>query len=194
MTMEWITTSTILERLQDYENASAWNRFVARFRTPIVEFARKMGLANADAEDAAQETLMAFAKAYRKGHYDRNKGRLSKWLFGIAYLHVRRIYGDRARRDAQVESGCCASIPDERDATISWDKTWRQSVLEQCLARVRQEVEPTTYRAFEMTALVKRPAAEVAGELSISRNAVFIAKHRVLTRLRKLQEEYERVD
>ena len=194
MAMEWITTSTILDRLQDYENASAWNRFVARFRTPIVEFAGKMGLTSADAEDAAQETLMAFAKAYREGHYDRNKGRLNKWLFGIAYLHIRRIYGERARREAQVESRFLPSLPDEREATISWAKTWRQSVLEQCLARVRQEVEPTTYQAFEMTVLVKRPAAEVSGALSISRNAVYIAKHRVLTRLRKLQEEYERVD
>lgn len=194
--MEWLTTSTILDNLRDYNNEAAWGRFVARFRLPIVSFARNMGLPHADAEDVAQETLLAFAQAYRNDSYDRSKGRLSQWLFGIAYRQVLHMFGHRTRRDVQVSptgdlTSYWSSLPDEKTATVSWDETWQRTVLEQCLEQVRGETNSATFQAFQLTALAKRPPAEVASELGITRNAVFIAKHRVLSRLRALQEEYE---
>ncbi len=194
--MDWHTTSAILEDLHDYENRSAWDMFVSRFRRPMVCFVRDMGLGEADAEDVTQEALLAFAKAYRAGKYDRSKGRLSKWLFGIVFRQVlsarreRARHGGPAARDEKSAS-FWANLPDEGDATASWDQTWQRTVLQQCLDQVRHEVEETTFRAFELTALAKRPPAEVAKQLGITRNAVFIAKHRVLQRLGKRQQEYE---
>ena len=91
--MDWITTSTILEGLKEFEGGDAWERLVERFRRPIVSFIRDLGLAESDAEDVAQETLIAFAEAYREGKYDPAKGRLSHWLFGIAWVR---------RRDAHI--------------------------------------------------------------------------------------------
>ena len=55
------------------------------------------------------------------------------------------------------------------------------------------ELEPNTVQAFEQTAIRNRPASEVAAELGMSRNAVFLAKHRVLKRVRELQEQIESV-
>src|SRR5262245_31777004 len=97
--MTWITTATVLQQLRDFENRSAWDSFTERFRRPVVSFAKSMGLTQADAEDAAQETLLAFAEAYRRGQYDPSKGRLSRFLFGIAYrqsLKARRLAGKGA--------------------------------------------------------------------------------------------------
>ena len=165
--MEWLTTSTILESLRDYENAAAWDRFVTRFRRPIVFFARETGLSEPDAEDVAQEALLAFAKAYRQGSYNRSKGRLSKWLFGIVYRQVLYARRQRARRDAEVQVSNDAlfwsDVPDQKTAQQSWNQTWQRSVLQHCLDQVRHEVEPKTFQAFEMTALAKRPATEVVG-------------------------------
>ena len=202
--MEWVTTSTILDDLRDHENRSVWDRFVARFRAPIVSFAQSMCLPHADAEDVAQEALLAFAESYRNGNYDPSKGRLSHWLFGIAFRQVQRIRARRARQEVQVppaadgtpaegDTSFWSGLPDENVATASWNHTWERAVLEQCLEQVRQEVEPTTFRAFEKLALGGRPPAEVASELGITRNAAFIAKHRVLRRLRELQQEYEQL-
>ena len=196
--MEWVTTSTILEKLHDFDNRSAWDRLVDRFRTPIVSFALSMGLRRPDAEDVAQEALIAFAESYRAGKYDPTRGRLSDWLFGIAYRQLLNLRKRLGRREKTVAStgettSCWAGLPDEREATKSWNEQWARAVLQTCLARVRREVEPTSIQAFELYALAKQPAADVATQLGISRNAVFIAKHRVLNRLRELQEQYERV-
>jgi RNA polymerase sigma-70 factor (ECF subfamily) len=51
---------------------------------------------------------------------------------------------------------------------------------------VKVQFEPQTWQAFQRVALEDIPAAQVAQELNISVNAVFIAKSRVLSRLREL--------
>ena len=115
--MEWITTSTILVSLGDYSNRAAWERFTDRCRPPVLRFVRGMGLSEVDAEDAAQGTLLAFAEGFRKGQYDRSKGRLSSWLFGIAFRQalnkrrslVRRAVGPCPRLAAGVHDGDAAA-------------------------------------------------------------------------------------
>lgn len=193
--MEWITTSTILTDLADFTNRQAWERFVHRFRDPIGRFGRQMGLSEADAEEAAQDTLLAFAESFRNGQYDRAKGRLSRWLFGIAYrqLLARRRSAFRRRSVAlqTEESGFLDQIPGEADAQQWWEQEWEQAMLELCLHRVRQEVEPPTMRAFELVMRGGRTPAEAAKELGIPTKAVYNAKFRVLKRLRALRREIE---
>jgi RNA polymerase sigma-70 factor (ECF subfamily) len=46
------------------------------------------------------------------------------------------------------------------------------------------EFEPATWRAFWECVVNERPAAEVASELELTENAVYLAKGRVLRRLR----------
>lgn len=190
--MEWLTTSTILERLRDYENRNAWDQFAERFRQPIVRFARQMGLSSTDAEDAAQETLIAFAEAYRRGQYHRDRGRLSQWLFGIAYrqsLNARRKHARNAARIVRDSSGAArlGEVADEQAATSHWETVWEESLLDDCLRQVRREVEPVTYRAFELSVRDGQPAADVATALEVPVKTVYNAKHRVLKRIRELR-------
>ena len=194
--MEWRTTSTILRDLRDFDRDDAWGSFVERFRRPIVSFARRLGHSSADAEDVAQDALVAFAEAFRAGRYQRDKGRLSQWLFGIAYRHALRERERKGRKQAVAAPGgdrqsFLASIPDEASASQLWDREWESALLTECLDQVRQEVEPNTMRAFEMTALENRAAAEVAAELGIATTAVYNGKHRVVKRLRELRDQFE---
>jgi RNA polymerase sigma-70 factor (ECF subfamily) len=53
---------------------------------------------------------------------------------------------------------------------------------------VEMEFEPSTVRAFQLVALEGVPGAQAAGALGISLTAVYIAKSRVLSRLRELAE------
>jgi len=188
---DWITTSTILRGLRDFEDRGAWEGFVSRFRGPIVRLALAQGLAPADADDVAQETLLAFADGFRAGRYDVQTGRLSRWLFGIAYRQILRARTLRDRRAPEVEDA--SAVVDEAAATRSWDVEWERAILAQCMTQARSEVQPTTFRAFELTALENRDAAVVAAELAVDVKAVYNAKHRVLKRIRELREAMEAV-
>ena len=188
--MAWLTTATVLQNLRDFDNREAWSSFADRFRQPVVSFARSMGLHQADAEDAAQETLLAFAEAYRRGQYDPAKGRLSKFLFGIAYrqaLRARRV----GAQVAPVGTTVWAQVPHEQDASGIWDTEWEQSLLDECLRQVRSEFEPATFRAFELTVREGLDAAEAARQLDVPVKSVYNAKHRILKRIRELRGQYE---
>ncbi|MBX3373702.1 MAG: RNA polymerase sigma factor [Phycisphaeraceae bacterium] len=172
----------------------AWRDFTGRFRQPIVRFARSLGLSGAAAEDVAQETLIAFADQVRRGRYDRARGRLSRWLFGIAYrqaLNERRAGARRAARTAPADSHLVDSLPDEQSATRTWDRLWERSVLEQCLQQVRGEVDPDTFRAFELVIRDEKSPADAASILGRPVKLVYNAKHRVLKRIRELRAELE---
>ncbi|MFN0006539.1 MAG: RNA polymerase sigma factor [Planctomycetota bacterium] len=186
---EWVTTSTVLDRLANYSDRGAWERLAERFRGPILAYARRRGLGEAECEDVAQESLLAFAEAYREGEYDRTRGRLSRWLFGIAWRRV-----EEARRGLARARGLVEETPSELDlaapgeASPEWLEIWERSMIELCLRQARQEVEPGTFRAFEMLVLESRSVEETALELGLTANAVTIAKHRVGKRVRELVE------
>ncbi len=193
--MNWITTSTILQNLTDCANHAAWDRFNRRFTGPIVRFGRQMGLTEADAEEAAQETLLAFAEGYRKGRYDRTKGRLSRWLFGIAFRQAlskkRSVVRRTAQTNAPVDSTFWDGLAGEESAATVWDKEWQESILQICLGRVREQVEPATYRAFELVMRDGQTPKQAADLLGVPVKAVYNAKYTVLTRLRSIKAEVE---
>lgn len=170
---------------------AAWRQFVERFREPLRRLARSTGLDDGEAEDAAQQTLLVFHDGLRRGTYDRDRGRLSAWLFGIARNEIRRAGQRRQRRTALGLAGG-ESWPSEAEAAgveQDWQLAWQQQLLAMAMARVRREVQPNTWLAFERVQLHGEDPAAVAAALGLSRNAVFVAKHRVLTRLRAIEAE-----
>ena len=196
--MDWLTTSTILEDLRDFKNETAWQQLGARFRRPIVHFALRLGVPAADAEDVAQETLLAFAEAYRKGRYNRASGRLSRWLFGIAYKQILRQRRVDARRSAklagrQPDTAFWDQVPDEQSASGLWDREWERFLWTHCVERARYEFQPQTFQAFEWAVRGDRSADDTARDLAVSVKVVYNAKHRVLKRIRELRTELEEV-
>ena len=194
---EWVTTSTILLGLRRFDNDDAWRRFHTRFQKPILAFARRIGLTPSEADDCAQETLLEFANAYRSGKYDPDRGRLSSWLFGIAYRKALQARDARGRGTARKSEGANTefwrSLPDEQSATEVFEREWRQAVFERCLEQVRREVAENTFLAFVLTVCQGRSPDEAAAALGITRGSVYTSKHRVLRRVRELQQQLELV-
>jgi RNA polymerase sigma factor (sigma-70 family) len=192
--MDWLTTSTILDRLRDNRDDAMWLQFNDRFRLPLVRFAAKMGLSDDLAEDVAQETLLAFCEGYREGKYDRTQGRLSSWLFGIAYRQaanaVRKRARDRAKRDPRAaDPEFLAEVPAEAEATQVWDREWQEAAVARCLGLLRSEVQEHTYEAFHRVVYSGQAVEQVARDLEMSANQVYVAKHRCLKRLGELVRE-----
>jgi RNA polymerase sigma factor (sigma-70 family) len=186
------TTSTVmLQGLRDNGNHQAWEQFERRYRTMLWSFCVKLGLQSADAQDAAQEAITAFIEAYQAGRYDREKGRLRSWLFGIAHRKAIDIHR-RCRREIVISdqsdgSMFLGALESPNQATQIWEQEWQAAVLRACMDGVRREVNPATFEAFELQVLHQKPVAEIAGRLSMSTHAVHCAKSRVLARIRELR-------
>ena len=188
------TNTCLLVGLRDLRNEQVWQEFSNRYSPVLINFGRRLGLSEQDAEDAAQETLISFSNAYRDGQYDPAKGRLRTWLLGIAGNRVRDLH---RRRDKKAKAGASTQVfdnlADDHSMSEAWEDEWRQAVLKACITELRQQVEPVTLEAFELYALKGVEADEVAKRLGISRNAVFLAKSRLIARLRDMQTQMEEI-
>jgi RNA polymerase sigma-70 factor, ECF subfamily len=193
--VEWMTTTQVLEDLRGDGESPAWSEFDRHFRKVVVGFALASGLSRQDAEDAAQETMLAFVKSFREGKYDRERGRLRDWLFGVARRVVLNLRSKRPLEHLIADKTTGTSfwdlVKDDKGVEELWQAEWRNMVLGQCMEQARAESDPKIFQAFEMYGLREMPVERVAEELGMSRNAVYIAKSRILSRLRELEKGFE---
>ena len=193
-----ITNTQLLDDLRNPGNETVWQQFVNRYMPMIVKYAVRAGLRSADAEDAAQQTMIAFCTAYQQGKYDREKGRLRFWLYGIARNQIKSVFKRRAKQEVQVaedtaQTDFFARQPAEADLERVWEEEWREAVLRQCLEEVHREFDAKSIEAFELFAWKGLPAQEVAERLDMTPNAVFIVKSRILKRIRELVPDMEKI-
>ncbi len=192
---QWITTTQLLDELKATRSAPAWDEFCRHFQPVVVNFARQLGLSQVDAEDAAQETMATFFKAFESGKYDRGKGRLSSWLFGVAKHVILNLRGRRPLEQLIADKTTGTSfwdlIEDDNSIQQAWENEWRRMALKGCLEQVRREFDSKVVTAFELYGLRGIDIEDVCRQLAMSRNAVYIAKSRVLSRLRALASQFE---
>lgn len=195
--MEWVTTSTIIRDLRDLSNQTAWRSFVDRFHGPVVRFITGLGFRPEDAQDIGQESLAAFAEGLRSGRYERGRGGLRAWLFGIAYKQALRQRQSARRRERLIEErdeaagGTGAELPDEKSAGDLWNTLWEKFLVEECFRQIRREFRPENVRAFELIVREGYDAGEAAEAVGTTTRAVYNAKHRILTRMRDLRSQLE---
>lgn len=186
MTVDWTTSTTILARLRDHGDGSAWGRLEDHFWEPLVRYALRLGLGLSDAQDVAQETLLAFARLHRADRYQRERGRLSSWLFGIANQRIREVRRSQLRQ-ALVLSRAGETIDEasatDCDAEALWEEEWRRAAYREALQHVRSQVAEETFRLFELTVCQGLPVAEVARRLGVAPKQVYNARYRITTRL-----------
>ena len=191
--MEWLTTSLLLDQLKRGDDG-AWQRLLVRFEAPLRGLALKVGVEPAQAGDVCSESVLALLDGLRTGRYERGKGRLSSWLLGIGRMKaLQAIDLCRRRRTTSLGESAADALPalDEQGLDAEWERSWSENIVSLSLAQVRTEVDATTFAAFEAVVVREEKPDTVAARLGMTSNAVYLAKHRILKRLRALREELE---
>jgi RNA polymerase sigma-70 factor (ECF subfamily) len=73
--------------------------------------------------------------------------------------------------------------------TAEFQAEFQKRLFRWAAEQVKDEFAPKTWQAFWRTGVDNRPVAEVAAELGMTAGAVYIARSRVLARLRQRIEE-----
>jgi len=180
------TSITLLQRLREPNQPAAWERF-ARLYTPIlVEWARRQGFHEADAADLIQDLFLKLVRVLPA--YAREPGQsFRNWLHRLLVNQghdFRRRKATRPLPGIAELGGSLEDIEAHSGAEIEEDE-YRRLVVRRALELIRPEFGEVTWTAFEHVMLEGRPAGEVAGQLGITTNAVYLTRHRVLTRLRR---------
>jgi RNA polymerase sigma-70 factor (ECF subfamily) len=187
------TNTVLLAGLLEAGNDEVWRDFDGRYRPVLRTFASRLGLAPNDAEEVAQETLAQFVELYRAGKYDRERGRLRSWIFGIAQRRVADVRRARERRREKRGESALEPLTSEPELERLFEEEWQRALLAAAFAELRAgRTDPQSIRALEMLASGNRSADEVATELSMTPNAVYAAKHRAVVKLREILTRLDR--
>jgi RNA polymerase sigma-70 factor (ECF subfamily) len=177
------TSVTLLQKLRQQGQPEAWERFV-RLYTPLLRYwaRQRCGLQEHDADDLVQDVLAGLVRKLPAFTYEPGKS-FRAWLRQVLLNQWR----DHLRRDEQApaagEVGLSRLVsPQEEDRFEAEDL---QFLVRRALEVMRAEFEPATWQACWAVVAEGRPAAEAATRLGLSVNAVYIARCRVLRRLRE---------
>ena len=186
-----MTTTALLESLFSEEDPAAWQAFDSRLRPILLGVAARMGLSEADAQDAVQECLAQVIAGARDGGYDRSKGRLRTWVIAVLKNRVRDVHRRRQRAPAMASESAIARLPADDELERVWEEESRRRLIADALETLRRsgEVLENNLRAFELYALEEKPAADVARELGMTRWAVYKATKRCKSLFQKLVVE-----
>lgn len=182
------TRTTFIHDLQSGNGQAAWRELCALYQPMLKAVALQAGLRPDDADDVTQDTLLAVFGGLKEGKYERDRGRLRNWIRGVLANRIREQYRRHKRLRSQSLDESVACSHDLPDAAL--DRVWEAALLKTVLGLVRAEVSRVTYEAFRRYALEGESASEVAEQLELSVNTVYIAKSRVMNRLRELYEEF----
>jgi RNA polymerase sigma-70 factor (ECF subfamily) len=183
------TRASLLVRLRDARDEAAWREFVELYVPVIYGYARRQGLQDADAVDLAQEVLGAVAASVPRLAYDPERGTFRGWLFTVVRRKLsnwRRSQRLRAHAGGPAVQQLLAECPAAPAAESAWEAEWQQRVFAWACERVRPDVSEATWQAFWRTAIDGRPGKPVAAELGLSVAAVYLARGRIIARLKEL--------
>ena len=181
-------TSSTLLALVKAKDQDAWDRLATLYSPLVYHWCRRNGLQEEDARNVGQDVFLVVFQKIGEFRRERPGDTFRGWLRVITRNKVRQhlqrqqtsvigVGGDNSARAIQ-------EVADQKpDAgTLSQEN---RLLYQQAVELIRGEFSESHVKAFLATVLQNRSVAETAGELQISANAVYIARSRILQRLRQ---------
>jgi RNA polymerase sigma factor (sigma-70 family) len=188
------TRLSLLVRLCDARDDGAWSQFVEIYAPLVYGYARKQGLQDADAADLTQDVLQAVSGAIRRLDYDPRRGSFRGWLFTVARNKLRKFLAAQKRPgrgtgDSDVQHRLNELPAREDEQSAWWDEEYERRVFAWAAEQVRGCFSDSTWQAFWQTAVEGKTGLQAAQSLGLSVAAVYLAKGRVMNRLKELIRE-----
>lgn len=182
------TSISLLGRLANSGSNDDWQKLLAIYRPFITNVVRGYPTLESHAEDVAQEVMLVLLRELPNFERQRT-GSFRAWLRNITINQIRAVQRKSKRfqqiaEKEQMEDLLSQLAEPASEASRLWDLQHDQAVLRQIMLIVRNDFQPSTWTVFEKHVVQGEAAAKVAGDLGISINTVFLAKSRILRRLR----------
>jgi RNA polymerase sigma-70 factor (ECF subfamily) len=184
-----VTSVSLLDRLHENTDPAAWQRLVDVYTPLIRGWLRKNSVQDTNADDLVQEVLAVVIRRFPSFQHNKRTGAFRAWLRAIS-INCARDFWKANRIRPHVTGSDFGSYLDQladpdNPLSQAWDREHDLHVARKLMEMIEPQFAETTWKAFRRVALDGIAADDVAKELGITVNAVFIAKSRVLGRLRE---------
>ena len=185
---QWPETSeSLILRIRDPQDAHAWSQFMAIYQPVVYRLSRQRGLQHADAEDLCQQVFLSVARAVETWEVQQDGPRFRNWLGRVtrnAILNaMTRTKPDRATGTSSVQD-LLLDLPDCGDMTTALLDESRMEAYRWAARQVQTEFSASTWAMFHETTIGGRSITDVAKTLGSSSGAVYVARCRVMQRIK----------
>lgn len=184
--MAYTTRKELLNALKRNENV-AWEKFLDFYGPLITLRGKDFGLTPQEVEELRQDVCVSIFTKNSIDAYDPSKGRFRDYLRGILTHRALDIVARREPvRDPRPD------LPSEEDDSKRFEQEWREFVFEKALKEVQERCDDLTFMAFQLHAMHGLPAKEVAQQLKITEQKVFLSSSRITQRLKEAVKNLEK--
>ncbi len=187
------TNHSLIARVKDLADGAAWTEFLGIYRPVVYRLARKRGMQDADAHDVTQRVFLSISQAIESWEPGANRPPFRAWLVTVTQNAVTKAL---ARRRPDVGAGTSSvmelleALPaDDPLATAEFERESRREALRWASEQIRSEFSETTWMLFWKTAVEGSSIAEVAAATGRSAGAIYMARFRVLQRMKQKVQE-----
>lgn len=184
------TCSSLIERIK-VTDPDGWSRLCHIYGPVVYGRARQAGLQADDAADVAQEVFISVSQAIGRFDHASEGTSFRGWLFTITANKIRDHFRSNEAQpaalggaDDRLQTLKANDTGALKDVDTATDDDVQNEIARRAMELLQSEFEDRTWRAFVRTAVDGASAADAAADLEMSVGAVYVAKSRVLKRLR----------
>ena len=138
-----LTRHSLIIKLADPTDTTAWREFVAIYEPLIYRLARRKGLQDADARDLCQEVFQSVAGAVER--WDPSRGSFRGWLSQIARNLVinfltRRRFQFRGSGTTSVQELLEAQPADDPSTSALFEEEYRSQLFRWAAEEIRSQI------------------------------------------------------
>lgn len=184
------TSQSLIARVKDLTDALAWAEFLAIYQPVVFRMALRRGLQDADAQDVTQQVFLSVSQAIGGWTPEVGQPPFRAWLITITRNAVTKAL---TRRKPDVGAGATSVVQlleaqavDESWISEEFVREARMDAMRWAAEQIRPEFSPMTWRLFWESVVLGRSVAEVARETGHTAGAIYMARFKVLQRLKAM--------
>lgn len=179
-------THGLLERAKSRDE-EAWERLVYLYSPLVYQWCRKAGLEPNSAADVGQEVFTAVARKISDFKRDSEGGTFRGWIRTVTQNKLndywRRLRNSAKNIGSDVDAFAAPTADEVRQSGPVDDDS--KVLFRRIVEFVRSQFSNEDWQAFWRSTVDRLPAAQVAEELNCTTNKVYLAKSRIMKRIRQ---------
>lgn len=186
------TRASLIHRLKNWQDDASWQVFFNVYWKLIYGIARKAGLADDEAQDVVQETLISVAKHMPTFKYDPSIGSFKAWLLNMARWRIisqfrkRQPVAEHKANESGTRTDTVDAAPDPNAPGLDagWEAEWETNLLHAAMENLKHRVDSQRCQIFDFYVNKEWPPEKVAERFNVSIDQIYQIKHRMTEALR----------
>ena len=182
------TDPSLIDRVKDMSDGASWLEFMRIYQPVVYRMARRRGMQDADAQDVSQQVFTSISRSLASWHPATDQPPFRAWLSTIVRNAVTTAL-TRRRPDQGTGSSSVADaldrLPSEEQTATELITEAKREIVRWAAEQIRPEFTELTWDIFWKIAMQDLSVADVSKTTGRSVGAIYVARHRVLARLKE---------